>query len=114
MTLLTLPLGYEIPPVVQVSAGSGLAPGDTREAALLVLEGRRLGAGDHHPTFTLAKKGGQLTLDCSDMEEGGPGANWTRHHPGQQAVFFVTMYQQTIFSSPFSWCRGARLVPDPS
>ena len=69
-----------------MSDGSGWAPGDTWEAALLVLEERQLGAGDHHPTFTLAKKGGHLTLDCSDLAEGGPGANWTRHHPGQQYI----------------------------
>ena len=105
-----MPLCYEIPPVAQVSDGSGLAPGDTREAALLVLEERQLGAGDHSPTFTLAKKGGQLTLDCSDMEEGGPGANWTRHYPGHRQFFCNHVSTNYIFIT-FQLVPGSTTCP---
>ena len=74
-----------------------------------MLEERQLGAGDHHPTFTLAKKGGRLTLDCSDMEEGGPGANWTRHHPGHQQ--FVRISPSNNIFNTFQLVPGSTTCP---
>ena len=35
----------------------------------------------HHTTFTFTKKGGELSLDCSDLEGDGREADWTK--PGK-------------------------------
>ena len=32
----------------------------------------------HHITFTFTKKGGELSLDCSDLEGDGREADWTK------------------------------------
>ena len=36
----------------------------------------------HRTTFTFTKKGGELSLDCSDFEEDGSEADWTKPGSG--------------------------------
>ena len=49
---------------------------------LLVVLGEE-GNDLHHTTFTFSKKGGELSLDCSDLEGDGREATWTRPGSGK-------------------------------
>ena len=53
-----------------------------RKHTLLVVLGEE-GNDLHHTTFTFSKKGGELSLDCSDLEGDGREATWTQPGSGK-------------------------------
>merc|ERR1719410_34541 len=43
----------------------------------------------HHTTFTFTKKGGELSLDCSDLEGEGSETDWTKPGPARRKQVLV-------------------------